>query len=88
MSSSALSFFDDSNSKFVKDPYITFLVVLNVQERLEDIAMQKLSPGQNQAYFFAAEFQSEEKMKLFEVQRYSWHSVEVLEINGLTGQID
>ena len=88
MSSSALSFFDDSNSKFVKDPYITFLVVLNVQERLEDIAMQKLSPGKNQAYFFAAEFQSETKMKLFEVQRYSWHLVEVLEINGLTGEIN
>ena len=86
MDSSALSFIDDSDTKFVKDPTVTFLVVLGSQEQIKDITVPELSPGQHQAYYFVAELDNKHNMTLFEVQRYSRSVVEVLEIHS-TGEV-
>ena len=86
MDSSALSFIDDRDTKFVKEPTVTFLVVLGSQEQIKDITVPALSPGQHQAYYFVAELNIKQKMTIFEVQRYSRSVVEVLEIH-YTGEV-
>ena len=82
MNSSALSFINDSDTRFVKDPNLTFLVVLDSQEQIEDI--KDWSPGQHQAYFFVAQqnIGQGQGMLILEVQRYSRSVIEVLEITS------
>ena len=85
MNSSALSFFNDSDTRFVKDPTVSFLVFLDSQEQVKDITVPK-SPGQHQSYYFIAELNIKQEMAIFEVQRYSRSVAKVLEIHS-TGEV-
>ncbi len=84
VTSSRLEFIDDSNTRFIKDPTLTFLVLLQDDDKLDVI--KELSPGLSQAYFFAAQI-SEGMIKLFEIQKFCKSLVQISSMNLTTEEI-
>ncbi len=76
---------EDFETRFIKDPCSTFLIVFNQEDDLNIIAQKGLSPGANQPYFFTLQKRGKDVLSLAEVYVYSRNFSQVLMLNMTDG---